>query len=292
MGVRGARGRDVIEEDPALAAALTVGRTSVTSSPVAGRIAVKMQAQRSPSCRTPGGRSAHAATSGGRPGPCCRPAPRPRIKSGAGSRATARSACRDGGRQPRPSARRAPLFEALLRLGIAPRVMGPRMSRARSRAAEAPGSCSRGGRSCRGAARAGGTDRPASRHESPSSAGSGPREARRCKLGLLLRREPPWRPPPRPVPEPGETFGLVAQHRAAQRPALHASEPRRLRSAQAVERMGDGARPRRRPIVLLPTRRPPNAVGRQSPTDLQRNSHGPPTSSAEQNHAALFDRTL
>ena len=41
--------------------------------------------------------------------------------------------------------------------------MGPRLSRARSRAAEAPWSCSRGGGSCRSAARASGRDRPASR---------------------------------------------------------------------------------------------------------------------------------
>ena len=42
MRVGGAGRRDVIEEDPALASALTVGSTRVTSSPVAGRIAVKM----------------------------------------------------------------------------------------------------------------------------------------------------------------------------------------------------------------------------------------------------------
>ena len=97
----------------------------------------------------------------------------------------------------------------------------------------------------------------------------------RCKLRLLLQREPPRRPPPRPVPEPGETFGLVAQHRVAQRLAPHAREPRRLRPAQAVERMSDRLHPRRRPPILLPTGRPPNAVGRKLPSDLQRHSHGP-----------------
>ena len=77
VGVRRARGRDAVEEDPALASALRVGGTRVTSSPVVGRIVVKMQARRSPSGRTPGGRLARAATSGGRPGPWCRPARSP-----------------------------------------------------------------------------------------------------------------------------------------------------------------------------------------------------------------------
>ena len=67
MGVGRAGRRNVVEEGPALASALTVGSARVTSSPVAGRIAVKVQARRSPSCRTPGGRLARAATRGGRP---------------------------------------------------------------------------------------------------------------------------------------------------------------------------------------------------------------------------------
>ena len=98
----------------------------------------------------------------------------------------------------------------------------------------------------------------------------------RCKLRLLLRREPPRRPPLRPVAEPGEPLGVAAQHRVAQRLAPHAGEPRRLGSAQPVERVRDRVHPRRRPPVLLLARRPPNAVGRQLSPDLQRRSHGPP----------------
>ena len=196
--------------------------------------------------------------------------------------------------------------------------MRPRLSRARSRAAGAPWSCSKGDRSCRSASRSSGRDRRASRREPPSTTGSGPREARLGEFHLLRRGQPPRRsaprsaprPVPRPVPEPGQAFGVVAQHRVPQRLALHAREACRVRPAQTVERMGDRVHSRRRPTALLTTGRPPNAVGRQLPPDLQRSSHDHPripasphpripasphpripASPQEQNHAALSDRT-
>ena len=188
--------------------------------------------------------------------------------------------------------------------------MRPRLSRARSRAAGAPWSCSKGDRSCRSASRSSGRDRRASRREPPSTTGSGPREARLGEFHLLRRGQPPRRsaprpaprPVPRPVPEPGQAFGVVAQHRVPQRRALHAREACRVRPAQTVERMGDRVHSRRRPTALLTTGRPPNAVGRQLPPDLQRSSHDHPripasphpripASPQEQNHAALSDRT-
>ena len=188
--------------------------------------------------------------------------------------------------------------------------MRPRLSRARSRAAGAPWSCSKGDRSCRSASRSSGKDRRASRREPPSTTGSGPREARLGEFHLLRRGQPPRRsaprsaprPVPRPVPEPGQAFGVVAQHRVPQRLALHAREACRVRPAQTVERMGDRVHSRRRPTALLTTGRPPNAVGRQLPPDLQRSSHDHPripasphpripASPQEQNHAALSDRT-
>ena len=158
--------------------------------------------------------------------------------------------------------------------------MRPRLSRARSRAAGAPWSCSKGDRSCRSASRSSGKDRRASRREPPSTTGSGPREARLGEFHLLRRGQPPRRsaprPVPRPVPEPGQAFGVVAQHRVPQRLALHAREACRVRPAQTVERMGDRVHSRRRPTALLTTGRPPNAVGRQLPPDLQRSSHDHP----------------
>ena len=158
--------------------------------------------------------------------------------------------------------------------------MRPRLSRARSRAAGAPWSCSKGDRSCRSASRSSGRDRRASRREPPSTTGSGPREARLGEFHLLRRGQPPRRsaprPVPRPVPEPGQAFGVVAQHRVPQRLALHAREACRVRPAQTVERMGDRVHSRRRPTALLTTGRPPNAVGRQLPPDLQRSSHDHP----------------
>ena len=158
--------------------------------------------------------------------------------------------------------------------------MRPRLSRARSRAAGAPWSCSKGDRSCRSASRSSGRDRRASRREPPSTTGSGPREARLGEFHLLRRGQPPRRSAPRsaprPVPEPGQAFGVVAQHRVPQRLALHAREACRVRPAQTVERMGDRVHSRRRPTALLTTGRPPNAVGRQLPPDLQRSSHDHP----------------
>ena len=46
MRVRRPGGGDMVEEELALAAVITAGSTRVTSSPVAGRIAVRMEAQR------------------------------------------------------------------------------------------------------------------------------------------------------------------------------------------------------------------------------------------------------
>lgn len=112
-----------------------------------------------------------------------------------------------------------------------------------------------------------------------------PARDRRHQLCLLRCREPSRRPPLRPIPEPGQALGIVAQHRIAQRLPLHARKPRRFRSAQPLQRMGNRVYPRRYPSIAFPPRRMTQRSGRQIVPDLERRPHAiPHTSPTKGNH--------
>lgn len=103
-----------------------------------------------------------------------------------------------------------------------------------------------------------------------------PAQDRRHQLCLFCCREPSQRPPLWSIPEPGQTLGVVAQHRIAQRLPLHARKPRRFRSAQPLNCVGDRVHPRRRPSIAFLPRRTTQRLGRQIVPDLECRPHATP----------------
>lgn len=75
------------------------------------------------------------------------------------------------------------------------------------------------------------------------------------------------------VVEPGQALRIVAHHRVVQRLPLHTRKPRRLRTALALQRMGDRMHPRRRPRVLPPSRQGAQLRRAQIRPDRQCHDH-------------------
>ena len=76
-----------------------------------------------------------------------------------------------------------------------------------------------------------------------------------------------------PVVEAGEPSRVVAEHRVAQRLALHAGEPGGLRPAHALQGVGDRQCPQGRPPVRLAPRVPAQRLRRQVVPDRQGRAH-------------------
>jgi hypothetical protein len=142
-------------------------------------------------------------------------------------------------------------LEGFLSLRIASGVLGTRFL---ARQSQAPHDARQAGRVNRLAETAG--DHLLAQHRQRPVHAAVPFQVRPCQNGLFQDRPFVQAQPGRPTGGPtvvkaGHPLGIVADHRVAQRLAVQASQPCRLRSPHAVQRMGDRQHPRHDPPLLL-----------------------------------------
>src|SRR3954451_1830017 len=213
---------------------------------------------------------AHArpsATSGGIPALCYRCVPRPGT--------TAAGACPDALRPPPSGQRGAPFFEALLGFCVSLRVRGARLLAREPHSAQHP----------RHARRV--ITFAEMRRDPVAQIGAGP-GATAVTVGLgtpqnhcrqrrfLPFSQPSLRPTLWVIAQPRQILGVVAQHRIAQRLALHPSELRRRGTAHPVKRIGNRIKPRRNPAAPFPPGQPTQLGRRSIFLDLERRPHSSP----------------